>query len=64
MKKTLCFYSYFTVFDEQIMRWLTSQNGWTGEFQEIRIKRCIFEAIWMRLRKNVERFERLISMDR
>ena len=47
MKKTLCFYSYFTVFDEQRMRWLTSQNGRTGEFQEIRIKRCIFEAIWM-----------------
>ena len=29
------FYSYFTVFDEQRMRWLTSQNGRTGEFQEI-----------------------------
>ena len=37
----------FTVFDEQRMRWLTSQNGRTGEFQEIGIKRCVFEAIWM-----------------
>ena len=39
---------FFRVFDEQRMSWLTSQNGRTGEFQEIRIKRCVvFEATWM-----------------
>ena len=39
----------FTVFDEQRMRWLTSQNGRTGEFQEICKNKTlcmyVFEAI-------------------
>ena len=37
---------FYRVFDEQRMRWLTSRNGRTWGYQEIRIKRYVFEAIW------------------
>ena len=40
---------FYRVFDEESMRWLTSRNGRTWGYQEIRIKRdmFLFEAIWM-----------------
>ena len=49
MQKLHVFILIYRVFDVQRMRWLTGQNGWTGEFQELRIKRCVFKAIWMEI---------------